>query len=67
MDASFLPQAFAGPTTSKTGFKIVPGVAVRLEVGPSSGEKGGFLCLSFEHPYPKLPKELGFAALLAGK
>lgn len=40
----------------KNGLQIVPGVAVPLGVGPSSGEKGIFLYLSFEHPYRKLPK-----------
>lgn len=41
----------------KNGLQIVPGVAVPLGVGPSSGEKGVFVYLSFEHPYRKLPKE----------
>jgi hypothetical protein len=41
----------------KNGLQIVPGVAVPLGVGPSSGQKGVFLYLSFEHPYRTLPKE----------
>jgi hypothetical protein len=41
----------------KNGLQIVPGIAVPVGVGPSSGEKGVFLYLSFEHPYRKLPKE----------
>jgi hypothetical protein len=41
----------------KNGLQIVPGVAVPFGVGPSSGEKGVFIYLSFEHPYRKLPKE----------
>ena len=41
----------------KNGLQIVPGVAVPIGMGPSSGEKGIFLYLSFEHPYRKLPKE----------
>ncbi len=41
----------------KNGLQIVPGVAVPFGVGPSSGEKGVFVYLSFEHPYRKLPKE----------
>jgi len=40
----------------KNGLQIVPGVAVPFGVGPSSGEKGVFVYLSFEHPYRKLPK-----------
>jgi hypothetical protein len=35
----------------KNGLQIVPGIAAPLGVGPSSGEKGIFLYLSFEHPY----------------
>jgi hypothetical protein len=41
----------------KNGLQIVPGLAVPLGVGPSSGEKGVFVYLSFEHPYRKLTKE----------
>ena len=39
----------------KNGLQIVPGIAVPLGVGPSSGEKRVLLYLSFEHPYRKLP------------
>jgi len=35
----------------KSGLQIVPGVAVPVGVGPSSGEKGIILYLSFEHPF----------------
>ena len=41
----------------ESGLQIVPGIAVPVGVGPSSGEKGVFLYLSFEHPYRKLAKE----------
>jgi hypothetical protein len=41
----------------ENGLQIVPGIAMPVGVGPSSGEKGVFLYLSFEHPYRKLPKE----------
>lgn len=34
----------------KSGLQIVPGIAVPLGVGPSAGEKGVFVYLSFEHP-----------------
>jgi hypothetical protein len=37
----------------KNGLQIVPGIAFPLGVGPSSGEKGAFLYLSFEHPFGK--------------
>ena len=39
----------------KNGLQIVPGIAVPIGVGPSNGEKGLFLYLSFEHPFRKLP------------
>jgi hypothetical protein len=39
------------------GLQIVPGIAVPVGVGPSSGEKGVLLYLSFEHPYRKLPEK----------
>jgi hypothetical protein len=35
----------------KSGLQIVPGVAVPIGVGPSSGEKGLIAYLSFEHPF----------------
>ena len=37
----------------KSGLQIVPGVAVPIGFGPSAGEKGLFLYLSFEHPFGK--------------
>ena len=40
----------------QNGLQIVPGVAVPLGVGPSAGERGLFMYLSFEHPFRKLPK-----------
>jgi hypothetical protein len=35
----------------KSGPQIVPGVAMPIGIGPSAGEKGVFLYLSFEHPF----------------
>ena len=40
----------------QNGLQIVPGIGIPLGVGPSGGERGVFLYLSFEHPYRKLPK-----------
>jgi len=34
-----------------SGLQIVPGIAAPLGVGPSAGEKGVILYLSFEHPF----------------
>lgn len=38
-----------------SGLQIVPGIAFPLGVGPSAGERGVFLYLSFEHPFGKRP------------
>ena len=38
----------------KSGMQIVPGIAVPVGVGPSTGEAGIFLYLSIEHPFRKL-------------
>jgi hypothetical protein len=37
----------------KSGLQIVPGVALPIGVGPTAGERGLFLYLSFEHPFQK--------------
>lgn len=36
-----------------SGLQIVPGIAIPIGVGPSSGERGLFLYLSFEHPFTR--------------
>jgi hypothetical protein len=38
----------------KKGLQIVPGVAVPAGIGPSAGERGLFLYLSFEHPFRRI-------------
>jgi hypothetical protein len=38
----------------KNGLQIVPGIAMPIGVGGSTGERGIFLYLSFEHPFGKL-------------
>jgi hypothetical protein len=38
----------------KSGLQIVPGVAMPIGVGPSAGERGVFLYMSFEHPFSKV-------------
>lgn len=40
-----------------SGLQIVPGIAAPTGMGPSSGERGVFLYLSFEHPYRKLSEK----------
>lgn len=36
-----------------SGLQIVPGIAFPIGVGPTSGERGVFFYLSFEHPFTK--------------
>jgi hypothetical protein len=38
----------------RSGLQIVPGVAMPVGAGPSRGERGLFLYLSFEHPFRRL-------------
>jgi outer membrane putative beta-barrel porin/alpha-amylase len=40
-----------------SGLQIVPGISVPVGVGPTSGEKGIFFYLSFEHPYRRIPRK----------
>ena len=40
------------------GLQIVPGVAFPIGAGPSSGDHGVILYLSFEHPWPALVKTI---------
>jgi hypothetical protein len=35
----------------KSGLQIVPGIGFPVGVGPSAGDKGMLLYLSFEHPF----------------
>ena len=35
----------------RSGLQIVPGIAIPVGLGPSAGEKGVFVYLSFEHPF----------------
>lgn len=51
----FLNPAIRWAYNFENGLQIVPGIGVPIGVGPSSGERGVFLYLSFEHPFRKLP------------
>lgn len=51
----FLNPAVRWAYNFENGLQIVPGIGVPIGIGPSSGEKGVFLYLSFEHPFRKLP------------
>ncbi len=37
----------------RSGLQVVPGLAVPIGIGPSDGQHGVFLYLSFEHPFGK--------------
>ncbi len=41
----------------KNGLQIVPGIAVPFGAGPSAGERGLLLYLSFEHPFRRIPEK----------
>ena len=46
----WLAPGVRGAFNFKSGLQIVPGVAYVSGVGPSSGDRGAFFYLSFEHP-----------------
>ena len=47
----FLSPGVRGAINFRSGLQIVPGFAVPIGVGPSSGDHRVFLYLSFEHPF----------------
>jgi len=47
----FLSPGIRWAYNFKNGLQIVPGLAMPIGIGPSAGEKGVFLYLSFEHPF----------------
>jgi hypothetical protein len=53
----FLSPGIRWAYNFRNGLQIVPGIGVPLGVGPSAGERGVLLYLSFEHPFRKLPKK----------
>ena len=52
-DALFVSPGVRWAYNFKNGLQIVPGVAFPIGVGPSAGDHGVFLYLSFEHPFRK--------------
>jgi chemotaxis signal transduction protein len=52
-DALFVSPGIRWAYNFSNGLQIVPGVAFPIGVGPSSGDHGFFLYLSFEHPFRK--------------
>jgi len=53
----FLSPGIRWSYNFRNGLQIVPGIGVPLGVGPSAGERGILLYLSFEHPFRKIPKK----------
>jgi hypothetical protein len=49
--SAVISPGIRGALNFESGLQIVPGVAFPIGVGPSSGEKGVFFYLSFEHPF----------------
>ena len=47
----FISPGVRGAINFASGLQIVPGLAVPIGVGPSSGERAVLLYLSFEHPF----------------
>ena len=52
-DALYLNPGVRWSFNFKSGLQIVPGVAFPIGLGPSRGEHGVFVYLSFEHPFRK--------------
>jgi chemotaxis signal transduction protein len=50
-DALFLNPGVRWSFNFKSGLQIVPGLGLPIGLGPSQGEHGIFLYLSFEHPF----------------
>ena len=48
-DALYLSPGLRWAHNLKSGLQIVPGIAVPVGIGPSSGDTGLLLYLSFEH------------------
>jgi hypothetical protein len=53
----FLSPGIRWAYNFKNGLQIVTGIGVPIGLGPSAGEKGVLVYLSFEHPFRKLPKK----------
>jgi hypothetical protein len=47
----YISPGVRGAVNFRSGLQIVPGIAVPIGVGPSSGDRQVFLYLSFEHPF----------------
>jgi hypothetical protein len=55
-ESLFISPGIRWALNFSNGLQIVPGIALPIGVGPSSGERSVFLYLSFEHPFKRLPQ-----------
>ena len=53
-ESAFLNPGIRWAHDFASGLQIVPGVAYTVGIGPSAGDDGLFLYLSFEHPFRRL-------------
>ena len=56
-DVLFISPGVRWAYNFENGLQIVPGIAVPIGAGPSAGEKGILLYLSFEHPWRAFKNE----------
>jgi hypothetical protein len=52
-DDLVISPGFRAALNFESGLQIVPGIAVPIGAGPSSGSRGVFFYLSFEHPFTR--------------
>lgn len=52
-DDLVISPGFRAALNFESGLQIVPGIAIPIGVGPSSGSRGVFFYLSFEHPFTR--------------
>jgi len=53
-NSAFINPGIRWAHNFQSGLQIVPGISMPIGVGPSAGEKGVFVYLSFEHPLSAL-------------
>jgi hypothetical protein len=50
-DDLVISPSVRGAINFASGLQIVPGLGIPIGVGPSHGDRGVFVYLSFEHPF----------------
>jgi len=51
VSSAVISPGVRGALNFSSGLQIVPGMAIPVGIGPSNGDRGIFLYLSFEHPF----------------